>query len=94
MRISKDEIVGAIELFVNCIYDNPTEENGWHTATLKEWMDAVYEELTTWKTENGCSYHSNENRFDGKETIMKRVKPMLIARLKELKDEGYDIKAI
>lgn len=93
MRISRDEIEGAVELFVNCIYDDG-EESDWLEASLEDWIKAVYEELVTWKTKENCSYHSNENRFEGKENIIKRIKPIIIERLEELKNEGYSIKAI
>lgn len=93
MRISPNEIVGAIELFVNAIYDEPNE-SGWQEATLEEWKQAVYEELTTWKTVNGCSWYSSENRFDGKSKIMKTIEPWIVERLERLKKEGYEIKAI
>lgn len=92
-RITREEIEGAIELFVNCIYDDG-DDSDWLTATLEDWMKAVYEELVTWKTIGGWSHHSNENRFEGKENILKRVKPLIIQRLKELKEEGYDVRAI
>ena len=92
MRITNDEIQGAIELYVNCIYDDG-ENSDWLDATMEEWEKAVYEELVTWKTVNGHSYHSNENRFVGKDNIMKRVRPLLVKRLKELKKEGYNVKA-
>lgn len=94
MKITQEEIIGAIELFVNSIYDSNGDDSGWLTATLEEWIEAVYEELVTWKTIGGCSYHSNVNRFDGKENIIKRVKPIIIQRLKELKEEGYNVRAI
>lgn len=93
MRITNEELVGTIELFVNSIYDNG-DDSDWLNASLEEWIYAVYEELITWKTTEGLSYHSNENRFEGKENILKRIKPTLIKRLKELKEEGYKIKAI
>ena len=93
MRITRDEIEGAVELFVNCIYDDG-EESDWLEASLEDWIKAVYEELVTWKTKENSSYHSNENRFEGKENIIKRIKPIIIERLEELKNEGYPIKAI
>lgn len=93
MKITQEEIEGAIELFVNCIYDSG-DDSGWLTASLDDWLKAVYEELVTWKTIGGHSYHSNVNRFDGKENIIKRVKPIIIQRLKELKEEGYNVRAI
>ena len=92
-RITRDEIESTIEMFVNSIYDEG-KNSGWFTASLEEWTNAVYNELATWKTIGGWSHHSNENRFEGKENIIKRVKPMLIKRLKELKEEGYEIRAI
>lgn len=93
MRITKQEIESTIEMFANSIYDEGAYSS-WLTASFQDWQNAVYEELITWKTEECWSYYSNENRFDGKENIMKRIKPLLIARLKELKEEGYAIKAI
>jgi len=92
MRITNDEIQGAIELYVNSIYDLK-EESGWLTASFQQWMDAVYQELITWKTENGYSYMSNENRFEGKDSILSKIRPLLVKRLKELKKEGYNVKA-
>lgn len=94
MRITEDEIESAIEMFVNSVYDD--ENSGWINAKFEDWVNAVYEELVTWKMgESGCTFYvSNENRFDGKETIVERIKPLLKKRLTELKEEGYDIKAI
>lgn len=93
-RITDVEIEGAIELFVNSIYDNGLESD-WTQASLQTWVDAVYEELVTWKTDGEGSYwHSNENRFVGKERIIKRITPMIEKRLQELEEEGYQIKAI
>lgn len=91
-RITKEEIEGAIELFVNSIYDS-NGDSGWEEATEQQWLDAVYNELITWKNDNGCCWHSNVNRFDGKENIYARIKPLLRQRLNELKEEGYAIKA-
>lgn len=93
-RIQNEEIESAIELFVNSIYDNGPESD-WADASLEDWQKAVYEELVTWKTDNKGSYwHSNENRFVGKDSLMKRITPMIKKRLQELEDEGYQIKAI
>ena len=88
-RITNQEIESTIELFVNCIYDEDYHgyESGWATATLQDWMDAVYNELVTWKDNDGCCYHSHENRFDGKDNIVKRIRPMIIERLNELQKE-------
>lgn len=88
-RITKQEMKSAIELFVNCIYDEDFHgyESGWANATLNEWADAVYKELITWKDDNGCCYHSHENRFDGKEQIYKSIIPLIKERLNELKKE-------
>lgn len=99
MRITKMEIESAVEGFVNCIYDctdeNGFDESGWSDATFDEWLKATYEELITWKTDNHGSYwHSNVNRFEGKENILKKIEPVLINRLKELKEEGYNVKAL
>ena len=91
-RITREEIESTIELFVNSIYDCHGE-SGWEDATEDQWINAVYNELVTWKNDNGCCYESNENRFDGKENIIKRIKPILRNRLEELKEEGYEIKA-
>ena len=94
MRITKDEIEEAIEMYVNSVYDLGSE-SGWISASFEQWVKATYDELTTWKSDGfGCSYQSNENRFDGKESIVKRIRPLLKKRLAELKEEGYDIKAI
>ena len=90
-RITKDEIESTIELFVNSIYDC-NGESGWEDATEQEWLDAVYKELITWKNDNGC-WETNENRFDCKENIYARIRPLLRQRLNELKEEGYAIKA-
>lgn len=94
MRITKDEIESTIEMFVNDIYDD--ENSGWTIAGFENWVDAVYKELVTRKmNESGNAfYESNENRFDGEEAIVKRIKPLLKKRLNELKEEGYEIKAI
>lgn len=90
MRITKQEIETTIELFVNSIYDEG-EDSSWLTATLEEWIEAVYRELVNWKTIDGCSYRSKENRFEGKENILKRIKSLVINRLEELQLEGYDV---
>lgn len=93
-RITREEIESTIEMFVNSIYDCG-EESGWQDATLDQWLDAVYGELVTWKNDGyGSSYYSNENRFEGRENINKKVRPLLIKRLNELKEEGYDVKAV
>lgn len=92
-RITREEIETTTEMFVNSIYDEG-EQSGWLTASLEDWMEGVYKELVTWKTEGGCSYESNENRFVGREEIMKKIKPVIVKRLKELKEEGYAIKAL
>lgn len=93
-RIQNEEIESAIELFVNSVYDNGPDSD-WAHASLEDWQKAVYEELVTWKTDNKGSYwHSNENRFVGKDNLMKRITPMIKKRLQELEEEGYQIKAI
>ena len=94
MRITKDEIESTIEMFANSVYDD--KNSGWVNAKFEDWVKAVYEEMASWKMGgSGCTfYKSNENRFDGKETIVKRIKPLLKKRLNELKEEGYEIKAI
>lgn len=95
MRITTEEIRSAIELYVNCIYDSDGgKSSGWADATYQEWINAVYEELTTWKNVDGECWHSNENRFDGKENIINRIKPLLTKRLERLQNEGYAIKAL
>lgn len=93
MRITRDEIESTIEMFVNSIYDEG-EDSGWLNATLEEWLNAVYLDLTNCKNVDGCIWTSNENRFDGKSNIINRIKPLLKNRLNELKEEGYDVKAI
>lgn len=93
MRITKDEILSTIEMFVNSIYDM-NGKSGWEEATLEEWITAVYEEIVNWKLEDGCCWKSNENRFEGKTNIVNRIKPLLEKRLQELKEEGFEIKAI
>lgn len=94
MRITKDEIESTIEMYVNCVYGD--ENSDWVNAKFEDWVNAAYECLATWKMDgSGCTfYKSNENRFDGKETIVKRIKPLLKKRLNELKEEGYEIKAV
>lgn len=93
-RVTRMEIESATEMFVNSIYDNG-DESGWVEATLEQWIDAVYKELVTWKTDNrGTYWHSNENRFEGREDLVKKIKPYVVQRLKELKKEGYAIKAL
>lgn len=88
----KEQIKGNIEMFVNCIYDN--ENSGWLEATLEKWIKAVYEETITWYNDEGNCYMSNVNRFNGKEKLIEEIKKQLIKRLKELKKEGYEIKAL
>lgn len=88
----KEQIIENIEMFVNCIYDN--KENEWCEATLEDWIKAVYEETINWFSKNGASYKSPVNRFSGKERLRKEIEKQLIIRLKELKEEGYNIKAI
>lgn len=88
-RITNQEITSTIEEFVNSIYDNDFHgyESGWATATVEEWANAVYTELVNNKDNDGVCYRSNENRFDGKENIYKRIVPMIKQRLQELKEE-------
>lgn len=92
-RVQKQEIESTIEMFVNCIYDCDYNgsESGWANASLDEWLNAVYKELSNNKVihHNGwaCSYESHENRFDGEEQIKSSIKPLLIERLTELKSE-------
>ena len=94
LRITNEEIEGAIELFVNSIYDCGSDSD-WTEASLADWEKAVYEELVTWKTDNKGSYwHSSENRFVGKDKIVARIRPMIIDRLKDLAKEGYPTKAV
>lgn len=93
MRVTNDEIESTIEMFVNCVYDNG-KNSGWMDASFDDWVEVVYRELTTWKSKGWSMWESKENRFDGKESIVNRIKPLLTKRLTELKDEGYDIKAI
>lgn len=89
-RVKNTEIESAIEMFVNSIYDNGTE-SGWATATEKEWVYAVYTELTTTKRVDfgtWCiQYESPVNRFDGKEDLINRIRPILERRLLKLAKE-------
>ena len=89
-RVNTTEIDETIEMFVNSIYDLG-EESGWMTATEGEWIDAVYGELVTWKTEDGYSCPSNENRFDGKNSLIRKIETRVRKRLNELESEGYHI---
>ena len=91
-RISKGEIESTIEGFVNSIFDEG-ENSGWLNATEEEWINATYEELVNWKNDDGCCYRSHENRFEGKENLIKRIKPILRKRLNEVKAMGYAVKA-
>lgn len=95
MRITNAEIEGAVELYVNCIYDDGLNSD-WLKASLDEWKSAVYEELVTWKTDcNGSYWKSNVNRFEGKDAILTRITPIIVKRLNKLAVEtGYDIVAI
>lgn len=89
-RVKNAEIESAIEMFVNSIYDNG-KESGWVTATEKEWVYAVYTELTTTKRVDfgaWCiQYDSPVNRFDGKEDLINRIRPILEMRLLKLAKE-------
>lgn len=94
-RVTKREIEGAVEQFVNTFF---ADQKWLGNADLKTWEDAVYSEIVMSKTYHigtaSISIRSNENRFEGGENIRKRIKPILRARLKELKAKGYNLKAI
>lgn len=89
-RVKNDEIKSAIEMFVNSIYDNG-KESGWVTASEKEWIYAVYTELTTTKRMDfgtWCiQYESPVNRFDGKDNLINQIRPILEMRLLRLAKE-------
>ncbi len=91
MRVTKNEITSTVEMFVNSIYDEG-DQSMWKTATEDEWVMAVYGELTNWKTvEIGTfvfSTKSNENRFDGADEILARIRPVVKARINRLRREG------
>lgn len=84
MRVSQDEIEENIELFVNAIYDDA--ESGWQDASYDAWLNAVYEEI--------IGYGQIHRKFIGKENLKNMIRPLLTKRLLELKQEGYNIKAI
>lgn len=89
-RVKDSEIRSAIEMFVNSIYAEK-ENADWATATEKEMVYAVYTELTnckrmdfgTWCVE----YDSPVNRFDGKDNLIMRIRPLLEMRLLKLAKE-------
>lgn len=89
-RVKDSEIRSAIEMFVNSIYDE-REESGWTTATEKEWVYAVYTELSNTKRMDfgaWCvEYDSPVNRFDGKDNLIMRIRPLLEMRLLRLAKE-------
>lgn len=84
MRVSKDDIIEVIEGFVNSIYDD--ENSDWKEASYESWLNATYEELIA---ENNI-----DRKFIGKQNLHNMIKPLLTERLQELKEEGYNIKAI
>ena len=84
MRISQNEIKETIELFVNSIYDD--DNSDWKNASFDDWSQAVYEEL--------IDYGHDYRKFIGKDNIKQMIQPLLTQRLLELKEEGYQIKAI
>lgn len=89
-RVKDSEIRSAIEMFVNSIYAE--EENAdWAKATEEEMVYAVYTELTTTKRmEFGTfciQYESPVNRFDGKDDLILRIRPLLEMRLLKLAKE-------
>lgn len=85
-RVKNSEIESAIEMFVNSVYDDP--QSGWTTASEKEWVWAVYMELTDCKREHFgtfCTeYASPVNRFEGKDNLIARIRPILEMRLLRL----------
>lgn len=91
MRVKKEEIKSNIEMFVNCIYAEG-DRSDWATASEDKWVEAVYREIANWKTveSNGMVSirQSEENRFDGREELIKRIRPTVKARLKELRAKG------
>lgn len=94
-RVAKKEIEGAVEMMVNSYMAQPDTMAG---DDFQTWEDGVYMEIVMNKSHHignaVVSIQSNENRFEGGEQIRKRIRPILRARLKELKAKGHDIKAI
>lgn len=89
MRIKDYEIEERIEGFVNSIYDEGIH-SGWMSADLEEWEDGVWSELCQWKSDGkGTCWMSDENRFDGKENTLPRIRKALKKRIVELAEEGY-----
>ena len=87
IRMMNDsEIEGAIELYVNCIYDGAPD---WLEASKEEWINAVWEELSEWK--DSCK-KSHENRFYGKKNVTARISELLDKTFERLRNEGYDVK--
>ena len=86
-RVTNAEIRSAIEMFVNSVYDD-RENSSWTTASEREWIWAVYMELTNCKREylgTFCiEYESPVNRFDGKDNLINRIRPILEMRLLKL----------
>lgn len=85
-RVTIEEISNTTEMFVNSIYDDP--QSDWATATEDEWVEAVYEEITNWKAYDHGYARSNENRFDGKDNLQKRIRTFIRSRMIELREEG------
>ena len=95
MRITNQEIVSTIEMNIaNNVYFYRNDSDCC-SRTLDELADGVWREIASWKQDgNGCHWKSDENRFDGREATIKRIKPLLIKRLKELQNEGFTFKAL
>ena len=85
-RVTNAEIRSAIEMFVNSLYDDP--ESGWVVASESAWIFAVYNELTNCKRMDFVTfcieYESPVNRFEGKDNLINRIRPILEMRLLKL----------
>lgn len=93
MRITQEQIEVAIEELVNEVYDGGSE-SVYLNASLEDWEDAVWSEVSISTYSAGESRYNPGNRFDGKENTIKIVRPILIKRLEELKVSKPNLKAI
>lgn len=95
MRITNQEIVSTIEMDIaNNVYHYGNEADCC-SMTLDQLAEGIWLDLASWKQDGqGCHWKSDENRFDGKEKTIARIKPLLTKRLKELTKLGYKFKAL
>ena len=95
MRITNSEIKSTIVMDVdNNVYCYGNEATVC-TLSLDELAEFILKDLFDTKMyEEGCFIKSNENRFDGKEETLERIKKALVPHLKGLAKKGYSFHAL